>query len=132
MPLLEIALFNPLPMTTALFSLAMLAACASKSQITVFSSDYADGISHTEPVFYNDKHYDVTFRYNAGSNAYDVTVAGKGGRRLGDKQGDQAIIENIAASAVTHFACANGQRSNIVPGATRHNAGRWDTQAKCA
>jgi len=124
--------FTPLPMTAALLSLTMLAACAGKSQVTVMSSEYADGISHTEPVFYNDKHYDVTFRYNAAIDAYDVTVAGKNGRRLGSKDGDQAIIENIAASAVGHFACASGQRSAIVPGATRHNAGSWDTQAKCA
>ena len=125
-------MFNPLPMTAALMSLTVLVACASKSQVTIISSEYANGISHTEPVFYNDKHYDVTFRYDAGINAYDVTVAGKNGRRLGSKDGDQAVIENIAASAVTHFACASGQRSAIVPGATRHNAGRWDTRAKCA
>ena len=112
--------------------LTVLVACAGKSQVTVISSEYANGTAHTEPVFYNDKHYDVTFRYNAGIDVYDVTVAGKGGRRLGDKDGDQAIIENIAASAVTHFACASGQRSAIVPGATHHNAGSWDTRVKCA
>ena len=125
-------MFNPLAMTAALVSLTALVACASKSQVTIITSEYADGIARTEPVFYNDKHYEVTFRYNAGINAYDVTVAGKNGRRLGSKDGDQAIIENIAASAVSHFACANGQRSAIVPGATRHNAGSWDTRARCA
>jgi hypothetical protein len=125
-------LSKPLLMMTALASVVAVTACAGKGNVNVISSSYADGVTHTEPVFYNDKHYAVTFRYIAGANAYDVTVAGKGGRSLGNKDGDQAIVESIAASTVRHFACANGQKSAIVAGTTRHGEGRWAMQARCA
>jgi len=124
--------FKPLPLLAAAFVVTAATACASRGHVTVVNSTYADGAMHTEPVFYNDKHYDVSFRYNAGIDAYDVTVAGKGGRRLGDKAGDQAIVEQIAASALTHFACPNGQKSAIVPGTSRHAGDRWTMQTKCA
>ncbi len=125
-------MLNPLPLLFAVSSLTVLAACANRGHVNLVNSTYADGATHTEPVFYNDKHYAVTFRYNAGLNAYDVTVAGKGGRRLGDKPGDRAIVEQIASSALTHFACPNGQKSAVVPGTTSHAGGRWAMQTRCA
>ena len=122
---------NPLPLLFAVSALVAVTACASRGHVTVVNSPYADGAMYTEPVFYNDKHYDVSFRYNTGINAYDVTVAGRKGRRLSDKAGDQAIVEQIAASAVTHFACANGQKSTVVPGSSHHADGRWTMQTRC-
>jgi hypothetical protein len=109
----------------------LAAACTSKSHINVVSSPYADGVKHTEPVFYNGKHYDVSFRFDAHVNAYEVTVAGKGGRAIGGEAGDRAIAEAIAASTVRHFACASGQKAGVVAGSPRHAEGRWDMQARC-
>jgi len=123
--------FNPLPLLVAGSVLAAITACASRGHVTVVNSTYADGVMHTEPVFFNDKHYDVSFRYNTGLDAYDVTVAGRKGRRLGDKAGDQAIVEQIAVSAVTHFACPHGQKSAILPGTSNHADGRWTMQTRC-
>lgn len=125
-------MFNPLALLVAGCVLAAITACASRGHVTVVNSTYPDGVMHTEPVFYNDKHYNVSFSYNAGLNAYDVTVAGRSGRRLGDKAGDQAIVEQIAASALTHFACPTGQKSAIVPGTSRHVDGHWAMQTRCA
>lgn len=125
-------MFKLLPLLVAGSVLVAITACASRGHVTVVQSAYADGVMHTEPVFYNDKHYDVSFRYNAGLDAYDVTVAGRKGRRLGGKAGDQAIVEQIAASALTHFACANNQRSSIVAGTSTHANGRWTMQTRCA
>ncbi len=124
-------MLNPLPLLFAVCAVVAVTGCASRGHVTVVNSPYADEAMHTEPVFYNDKHYDVSFRYNAGLNAYDVTVAGRKGRRLGNQAGDQAVVEQIAASAVTHFACANGQKSAILPGSSNHNDGRWTMQTRC-
>ena len=128
---MEPFLSTSLPSLIALVGLTAATACAGKGNVNVISSSYADGATHTEPVFYNDKHYAVTFRYIAASNAYDVTVAGKDGRGLASKDGDQAIVESIAASTVRHFACASGQKSAIVAGTARHGEGRWAMQARC-
>lgn len=114
-----------------LSALLATTACAPKNQINVVSSPYADGVTHTEPVFYNGKHYDVSFRFNAHANAYEVTVAGKGGRPLAAGDGDRVIVEAIGTSTVRHFACATGHKSAVVPGTTRHAAGRWDMRTRC-
>lgn len=116
----------------AVLAAVLAAACTSKSNINVVSSPYADGVNHTEPVFYNGRHYDVSFRFDAHANAYEVSVAGKGGRSLGSEAGDQAIIEAIATSTVRHFACAASQKASVMPGSPRHSDGRWSLQARCA
>ena len=96
----------------------MLAACASqKNAVMVVSSPYQSGQRHTEPVFYNGKHYEVSFTFNAVANVYDMTVSGGGGRPLGGTAGDRKTIESIAASAVRHFACPERQKGSCRPAA---------------
>jgi hypothetical protein len=110
----------------------MLAACASqKTPVMVVSSPYQSGQRHTEPVFYNGKHYEVSFAFNAIGNVYDMTVSGSDGRPLGGTAGDRRTIEAIAASAVRHFACPERQKGHIVVNSTRHDGRTWQLQARC-
>jgi hypothetical protein len=110
----------------------MLAACASqKTSVMVVSSPYQSGQRHTEPVFYNGKHYEVSFTFNAVANVYDMTVSGSDGRPLGSTGGDRKTVESIAASAVRHFACPERQKGHIVVNSTRHDGTAWQLQARC-
>ena len=116
----------------ALIAVTALGACQQqRKNVNVVSSPYSDGVRHTEPVFYNGKHYKVSFAFAAARNAYDVTVAGKGGRKLGGGSGDRNVVEQVGSSAVRHFACANRQKGRVVPGSASHGAGKWTMQARC-
>lgn len=109
----------------------LMAGCVPTSGVTVVSSPYADGQRHTEPVIYNGRRYDVSFEFDAAGAIYVVNVAGKG-RALGATDGDRAIVEQVASSAVRHFGCPTGQRGQIVPGSPRHGGTAWDMQVRCA
>jgi hypothetical protein len=60
----------------------VLAGCEPPGAVSIVSSPYSDGVEHIEPVVYNGKSYDVSFRFSAAGNLYEVTVAGKG-RKIG-------------------------------------------------
>lgn len=107
-----------------------LAGCGNQNRAAVIASPYGDGIEHTEPVFFTGKHYNVTFKYSAARSHYDVKVEGDG-RALGNGQGDRQIVEQVASSALSHFACPTRQRAQIVPGSTSAVAGAWVLQARC-
>lgn len=107
-------------------------ACQEKPPpVPVVASPYSDGAEHSEPVVYNGRRYEVSFRFDAAAKHYDVKVAGRG-RKLGATPGDQAIVEQVAVSAVRHFACPTGQRGEILPGSARHAGEAWAMQARCA
>ncbi len=108
----------------------MTGACA-QNKPRVVSSPYADGVNHSEPVFYNGKHYKLRFKYRAHRDAYAVNIIGKGGRKLGNKPGDQKIVSDVVSSAIRHFACARGQKAVVLPGTTQHAGGSWNMQARC-
>jgi hypothetical protein len=97
----------------------------------VVVSPYADGGEHVEPIVYNGKRYEVSLRFQPAGNVYDVTVAGNG-RKLGGTPGDQQIVEQVAISAVRHFGCATGQRSQVISGSARHGGSAWGLQVRCA
>lgn len=118
-------------MIPAILLVLVVGGCAAQKP-RVSQSPYGNGVTHSEPVFYNGKHYKVSLRYNAGLNVYAVAVRGKGGRKLGGTPGDRKIVADMARSAVAHFGCARGQKAAIVPGTPRHAAGIWHMQAKCA
>jgi hypothetical protein len=109
-----------------------LAAC-DKPAARVYSAlpAAAERAEHNEPVFYNGKHYSVRFKFNDASRTYDVTISGKG-RSLGSGAGDRQVVEQIAISAVRHFACPTGQKGHVVPGTPRHTGTAWSLQARCA
>ena len=105
--------------------------CDKSSEATIVASPYADGEELREPIIYNGKRYEVSFRFKAAGNLYDVEVTA-GGRRLGGTEGDRRIVEQVAMSAVRHFACPTGQRGQVVSGSARHGAGAWGMQVRCA
>lgn len=85
----------------------------------------------SEPVFFNGKNYQVDFAYAKALGVYNVTVSGRHGRSLGSQAGDQKIVEQLASSAVGHFACPGSQKGRIVPGSASHGKGKWNMQARC-
>ena len=111
--------------------MAMVVGACTQNKARVVSSLYSDGVSHSEPVFYNGKNYKLRFKYLAHRNAYDVNIIGKGGRKLGGKPGDQKIVGEVVSSAIRHFACASGQKATIIPGTSNHQGGAWNMQAHC-
>ena len=111
--------------------LAMMTGACTQNKARVVSSPYRDGTNHSEPVFYNGKHYKLRFKYVAHRDIYDVNVVGKGGRKLGGKPGDEKIVSDMVSSAIRHFACARGKKAFVVPGTPQHNNGAWNMQARC-
>ncbi len=110
--------------------LIALAACEKKKTAAIVASPYGDGVEHREPVFFTGKHYNVTFRYIAARASYDMKVEGQG-RKLGGGPGDLQIVEQVASSALSHFACPTKQRAQIIPETASHVAGAWILQARC-
>ena len=108
-----------------------LSACEQPGNVEVVASPYADGEERVEPIVYNGKRYDVSFRFRKAGNLYDVTVDGNG-RKLGGTPGDRQIVEQVAISAVRHFACPTGQRGEVVAGTPKHGGNAWDMQVRCA
>lgn len=104
--------------------------CAPKSSVTVLSSPYSDGGEHTEPVFFTGRHYDLTFRFDAGDAAYHVNVKGRDTAFSGSEK-DGETAKQIVASALSHFACPTKQRAAVMPGTARHDAGSWVMKARC-
>ena len=112
--------------------LAAAVGCEKRQDVNIVSSPYATGKTHTEPVVFNGKWYDVAFTFKASANLYDVDVSGKGGRPLGGGDGDRKIVEQIGTSTVRHFACRDSQKARLVPGSSRHAGTRWQMQARCS
>ncbi len=119
------------PIAAMMIVVAVLVGCTKTNNVRVVSSPYSSGKTHTEPVVFNGKPYDVGLTYRATQDAYDVTVAGQGGRALGGDEGDRKIVEQIGSSTVRHFACSGSTKSRIVPGTARHSGDKWQMQAKC-
>ncbi len=123
-----------MPVSAACLATAFaLAGCEQKSKnVNIVSGPPPQTKPRSEPVFYNGKNYQVDFAYAKAQGAYNVTVAGRHGRPLGGKPGDQKIVEQLASSAIGHFACLSSQKGRIVPGSASHGKGKWKMQARCA
>jgi hypothetical protein len=109
----------------------VLSGCEQPKGVVIVSSPYADGAEHVEPIVYNGKRYDVSFRFQATGNVYDVRVEGRG-RKLHSTAGDQKIVEQVGLSAVRHFACPTGQRGHVVSGSPQHGDDAWKMRIRCA
>lgn len=105
--------------------------CDKPSGATIVTSPYANGEEQKEPIIYNGKRYEVSFRFQAAGNLYDVEVTAER-RKLGGTEGDRRVVEQVAMSAVRHFACPTGQRSQVVSGSARHGGSGWGMQVRCA
>lgn len=101
------------------------------SRVGIVNSPYSSGQTHVEPVVYNGRRYNVAFRFQAAQNLYDVRISAAG-RKLQGRAGDRKVVEQLATSAVRHFACPSGLKGQIVPGSQVHDGQAWKLKARCA
>ena len=108
---------------------AVLAGCAEKSKvdITTRKKQTVDTRSRSEPIFYNGKHYLLTFTYNEGQRLFDMKVLGTTAAMTGKQEKDAVAI---ATSSLGYFSCPDGQKGRLVGGA-RFGGGVWSMQARC-
>lgn len=90
-----------------------------------------DGRAHSEPVMYNGQRYQVTFRFEQSMNGYELAVSRRG-RGLKDHDKDRKDAFQVAASALTHFACPRGQKAKLIDGSQTYSKPTWRTNARCA
>jgi hypothetical protein len=88
-----------------------------------------DGVARREPVFFNGKLYDVSYRFDRLDAAYAMIVEGQRGRAL--TVGDGPASEQLAISSLSHFACPTKLRAKAVQGSLRHEAGKFHLKARC-
>ncbi len=119
------------PMTVLVI---LVSACAAeKPKLAVVNdnpSPYAQGQTHTEPLYYNGRTYRVQFRHIIEQKVFDVNVSVPG-RQLGSTSGDARIVTEVGRNAVNHFACRSSQKAQIVPDSPAPANGGWNMQAKC-
>ena len=108
-----------------------LSACEQPNRVDVVASPYADGVEHVEPIVYNGKRYDVSFRFQTAGNLYEVKVSGQG-RKLAGTPGGTSGIETQCRNVGRHFACPTGQRGEVVAGSPKHGGSAWGMQVRCA
>lgn len=120
-----------IPKVLAVLALSALVAACSKSggniDITSGGARKVQTQSRSEPIFYNDKHYALSYSYNDAMKAFDMKVSGTTTAMKPDSQKD-AI--NIASSSLGYFACPDGQRGRLV-GSPKFKGGMWSLQARC-
>jgi hypothetical protein len=111
-------------------SLFLVAACSSKSNVSVTSggSGTVQTTSRSEPIFYNGQHYTIDFAYDKARGLFDIQVAGTS---LAMTPKDEKAATAIATSALGHFACPSKLSGRLV-GQPRYSAGRWSLQVACA
>jgi hypothetical protein len=116
----------------AFIGLSMLGCAADKSGIAVDTnpSPYSSGKTHSEPLFYNGKTYQVQFRHDIARQIYHVNVSAAG-RVLGKTAEDGRIVAEVGRNAINHFACQSSHRAEIIPGSPKPTAAGWKMQARC-
>jgi hypothetical protein len=91
-------------------SFALLGACSSSNVKINRTTATVQTTSRSEPIFYNGK-------------TYDMKVSG-----LSPKQQQDAV--NIATSALSYFACPDGQRGKII-GLPIYVGKKWTAYGRC-
>jgi hypothetical protein len=115
-----------------LLLIAALAGCAAKGkEVLILSSPYADEAEHMEPVFFTGRHYEVTFRFDRARLAYATRVAGQGWEMTRSSI-HESTAEQVAKSALSHFACPTKQRAGIVQGTMVYGEGAWRMEVRCS
>ncbi len=111
---------------------AGLGACAQTPapSVQILSAPFADGKERREPVFYNDRMYSVSYRFDAAAAAYAVRVT-REGRVMQAGADSQKAAEAIATSSLSHFACPTKKRAQIIPGSLRHDGAGYAMNLRC-
>lgn len=119
------------PACLLIVSLLALGAC-QKTTGSVYGVAATSGVEHTEPVQFNDQRYLVTFKYESSFAGYNVATR-RPQKPLRNTEADKSASIEVMSSALTHFACANGQKTRVVPGSASYlNKRSWAIRAKCA
>ena len=103
--------------------IALLGACSSSNVKINRTTATVQTTSRSEPIFYNGKTYQLDYNYIEGQGAFDMKVSG-----LSPKQQQDAV--NIATSALSYFACPDGQRGKIM-GLPIYVGKKWTAYGKC-
>ena len=111
-------------------SASALSGCAPKSAVTVLSSPYVDGVEHTEPVFFTDKHYVLKFKYDSSRSAYTARLTGRDAA-LAPTEGDRQLAVQIVSSSLSHFACPTKSRAVVDAASMQHADAGWSMDARC-
>ncbi len=115
-------------LTIVLCSTALL---LTGCQTTTWSEYSAAGVEYREPVEFNNQRYEVAFQYSNSLSGFDVKVT-RPGQPLSGGSSDRDTSIQVGTSAVSHFACAQGQRAQIVDGTAAYTSSSiWSLQAKC-
>lgn len=109
----------------------MLAGCVQKqAPVTVLAAPIADGKERREPVFYNGKMYEMSYRFDAGLAAYALTVDRKPGAMRANPE-NAAAARAIGTSSLSHFACPTKLRAQLLPNSLRHSGQGYMMLARC-
>jgi hypothetical protein len=103
---------------------AILSGCAEDPSVRITRDKPAAPAvaSRSEPVFYNGKTYRLDFSPAMGG-LYNMAVSGMTG-----KQQKDAVA--VATSALSYFACPDGQRGKL-QGKPAYADTKWRMQARC-
>lgn len=109
----------------------LAAACNEKpAEVAILSAPFADGQEHREPIFYNGRMYEVSYRFDAGSAAYALKVTGERRKVLKPTPANAENARQIAISSLSHFACPTRKRAQLL-GAAAHDGEGFTMKARC-
>jgi hypothetical protein len=114
-----------------LLAVALVGCAAKGKEVLILSSPYADEAEHMEPVFFTGHHYEVTFRFSRARLAYATRVAGQGWEMTRSPD-HQSTAEQVAKSALSHFACPTKQHAGIVKDTAVYGEGVWRMEVRCS
>jgi len=108
--------------------LALLTACASKSNVSVTSgAGTVQTASRSEPIYYNGQHYNVNYTYSDALKVFNMKVSGTS---IAMTAKDKGTATAIAVSALRYFACPDKMPSRL-EGEPQFSSAVWSLQARC-
>jgi len=85
-----------------------------------------------EPVIFNGQKFLVSFEYKPEASAYDVAVR-RSGKALRDRESDRKDAEQVARSALTHYACPSSTKAQRIDDQVAFSkSGEWRSWLRCA
>lgn len=109
----------------------LLSACAgSPSGVTVLNGPMSDGKPHREPVFFNGKIYNVSYRFDMGRMVYALKVTGQD-RFLKASPANAQAATQLGLSSLSHFACPTRHPARMLPGTLAHDGEGYVLEARC-
>lgn len=115
-------------------AIALSGCAAEKPKVGAVVNDnpspYAQGKTHSEPLYYNGRTYRVQFRHVVEQKVFEVNVSAPG-RKLGATAEDKRIVSEVGRNAVNHFACKDSQKAKVLDGSAAPEGQGWKMRARC-